>query len=488
MKKIKRFLVLLSGILFLFTSSPVSAFDNTPPITSAILSGTVGSNSWYTTTVDVTLTASDSQSGVGSTEYWLDTDPHNIINFLPNSPTTVQFNVSSSGTHTISYFSTNKDGVAESTKSTAPFKIDTSSPFNWENFGSATAGNSHTYKLNISVDDSTSGLDPDSAYYNYTVDGINYGYYTNTTQCNSGFNTEDPDKKPDGAGSGWKKVPTISPNSAGSLTMTLTTDSIDFCNSSWDLTEALQFYIKDLAGNESYKIQLLFGPWMQTSGGDLHSQGDISFSAQGASDYLVSSKGSINNMTSNQNWYTAGYDLASAAVSYNALYVKLGSPGTALPNGKLPKVKGSYFVNGDYTIDSGTIPSGLSTTKNFGAVVFVKGTLTINQNYSLDPSAGIVFVTRDGISSDKGVNSFAGFFITDGKVDLGYNGNNSTQLVITGSLVGNSAWHFGKNLGGAANIGSASEKINFQPSYLSNKDLVDLLTVNPTYSWTEVAP
>lgn len=489
MKKFRRLSILILSVLFLTTGSPVAAFDNTPPVTSVTLSGTFGSNQWYTTTVDVQLSASDGESGVASTEYWVDSDPHNVVNFLPGSPTTVQFNVSSPGIHTVSYFSTNKDGVAETTKTTASFKIDTSSPFNWRDFGVFSENNDHTYTLKITVDDTTSGLDPNSAYYNYTTDGINYGYYTDTTRCNSGFNNQDPNKKPTDSGSGWKKIPTTDPSTPGVLTMTLITDPIDFCNSTWDLTEALQFYIKDLAGNESYRLQLLFGPWLQTSGGDFHSQGAISFSTQGRSSYTVSSKISpITNMVSDNGWLLSPLDLASAAASYDALYLKLGSPQTALPGGKLPTVKGSYFVNGDFTIDSGTIPAGLATTKNFGAVVFINGRLSVNSNYSLDPSSGIVFITKNGLQTEKAVDSFAGFIITDGNIDISYNGNDTQQLVFNGSLVGNGNWRFGKNLGGDENIGSASENLNYQPGYLSNKDLVDLLTVNPTYSWNEVAP
>lgn len=488
MQKIKKIFLLSLIVLFFIHSSPVLAVDDTAPTTAASLSGTFGSNGWYTTTVNVTLTATDPESGVASTEYWIDSGTHSIVNFLPGSPTTVQFSVSGSGTHTVSYFSTNRDGVAESTQSTASFKVDTLAPFNWRDF-SAQQINDHTFVLSIEVDDDESGLDPASAYYNYSVDGINWGYYSDTTKCNSTFVPQDPNKNPNEVGSGWKAVASTTPSTPGALTMVLRTDNVDFCNSQWNLTEAVQFYIKDMAGNESYKLQLLFGPWLQTSGGDFHSQGAISFSSTGASKDVVSSKISpINNMTSDNNWYLTPYDMASVGVNYNSLYTKLSSPTTPLPGGKLPLLSGSYLVNGDFTIDNNTLPANLSTTQNFGAVVFINGRLTINLDYGLHNSSGIVFIVKNDLLLDRAVDNLAGFFIVDGNINISYNGNNSNQLNLNGSLVGNGTWRLGKNLGGTNNVANAAEKFNYQPSYLNNKDLINLLTVNPTYSWSEVAP
>ena len=254
-----RFLLVI--VLFFVSQSHLAfAFDNTPPDTTHNLTGTLGSNAWYTSSVEVDLIAADTDGGVASTEYWVDSGAHNSVTYLPGAPTQTQFNVSSDGTHTLSYFSTNLDGVQEEVKTTPTFKIDTSAPANWRDFTATQAGNDHTFTLSITVDDLPSGLDPTSAYFNYSVDGITFGYYTTPTSCSSEFVAQDPIKAPPEAGSGWRQVPTQNPSTPGANTITLTTDAVDFCNSSWNLSEAMQFYIRDMAGKEKYKHQPLLRP------------------------------------------------------------------------------------------------------------------------------------------------------------------------------------------------------------------------------------
>ena len=50
-------------------SFTTGASDDTPPVTTHALSGTLGSNGWYRSNVTVTLTVTDALSGVASTEY-----------------------------------------------------------------------------------------------------------------------------------------------------------------------------------------------------------------------------------------------------------------------------------------------------------------------------------------------------------------------------------------------------------------------------------
>ncbi|HEY6291622.1 MAG TPA: Ig-like domain repeat protein [Terriglobia bacterium] len=91
-------------------------YDTIAPVTTATLSGTL-SGSVYVSSVNVTLTATDSGSGVASTSYQIDGG-----SWLTYTAT---FAVSALGTHTVNFYSKDKAGNVESTKSVS-FTIDSS--------------------------------------------------------------------------------------------------------------------------------------------------------------------------------------------------------------------------------------------------------------------------------------------------------------------------------------------------------------------------
>lgn len=95
--------------------------DNIAPTTSIILSGTLGSNDWYTSDVEVTLTASDNEggSGVAETEYSLDGVNWNAY-LMP-------FTISDEGEATVYYRSTDTAGNTEVAKEQV-VKIDQTAP------------------------------------------------------------------------------------------------------------------------------------------------------------------------------------------------------------------------------------------------------------------------------------------------------------------------------------------------------------------------
>ena len=97
----------------------VAKLDFDPPVTSCTLAGTMGQNDWYTSTVQITLTAVDGGSGVKNTYYKLDGG----IQTTYTSPITV----SGDGPHTIEYWSVDNVDNTE-THSSESFKIDTQAP------------------------------------------------------------------------------------------------------------------------------------------------------------------------------------------------------------------------------------------------------------------------------------------------------------------------------------------------------------------------
>lgn len=96
-----------------------TTLDLTPPTTTASTTGTLGTNGWYTSNALVTLTATDTESGVATTSYSLNGSTWLIY--------TSPFTINTEGTTTVRYYSTDKAGNSEATNTLA-LKIDKSSP------------------------------------------------------------------------------------------------------------------------------------------------------------------------------------------------------------------------------------------------------------------------------------------------------------------------------------------------------------------------
>ena len=94
--------------------------DVAAPTTSADLSGTAGDNGWYSSDVQVTLSASDAGSSVASTWYRIGTSGA----FTQYS---VPFTLSTEGTGTVEFYSVDTVGNAQSTQSQT-IKIDKTAP------------------------------------------------------------------------------------------------------------------------------------------------------------------------------------------------------------------------------------------------------------------------------------------------------------------------------------------------------------------------
>ncbi|MFZ3060713.1 MAG: DUF2341 domain-containing protein [Candidatus Methanoperedens sp.] len=112
--------------------------DTTPPTTTISLSGTPGSNNWYTSDVQVILTAADDEAGAGIAKTEFSFDGTNWSSY------TTLFNISSEGITTVYYRSTDNAGNVEMTRNQT-INIDKTSPI-------------------ISISGVTDG-----SYYNYNV-------------------------------------------------------------------------------------------------------------------------------------------------------------------------------------------------------------------------------------------------------------------------------------------------------------------------------
>ncbi|GAH10273.1 unnamed protein product, partial [marine sediment metagenome] len=96
-----------------------SDYDDDPPVTEIDLSGTTGNNGWYTSDMQVTLTATDEVIGVEKTEYSFDG-----VNWIDYSGT---FLVTAEGITTIFYRSIDNIGNIEIIKE-IDIKVDKTQP------------------------------------------------------------------------------------------------------------------------------------------------------------------------------------------------------------------------------------------------------------------------------------------------------------------------------------------------------------------------
>ena len=93
--------------------------DQTPPTTTAQLSGPAGKNGWYTGPVTVTLIATDNLSGIASTSYSLDR--------APSQSYSGPFIISANLDHSLAFSSIDQAGNTEATN-TIGIKIDSAPP------------------------------------------------------------------------------------------------------------------------------------------------------------------------------------------------------------------------------------------------------------------------------------------------------------------------------------------------------------------------
>ena len=135
--------------------------DRTPPVTQATFSqNNLGNNGWYRGTVQISMSATDNQSGVEKIQYTIDNGTLKIYS--------APFNYSTNGIHALNYWSNDKVPNYE-TSHFVQLKIDQQSPSVSITATPASAVVSSTpVTVTVSgrITDALSGIDPASVFYN----------------------------------------------------------------------------------------------------------------------------------------------------------------------------------------------------------------------------------------------------------------------------------------------------------------------------------
>jgi hypothetical protein len=165
-----------SGIAFTITVSTPTPSDTTPPTTTMSLSGTEGNNGWYTSAVDVTLTATDNEGGSGVKEihYILDSGTETTV-----TGASAIFTISTDASHSLEYWAVDNSNNVETPHNTATIKIDKTAPV-FDTFVVPTGVllNQPDVEVTWTAHDATSGLDTSNPTSPINIDTSTVGTKT----------------------------------------------------------------------------------------------------------------------------------------------------------------------------------------------------------------------------------------------------------------------------------------------------------------------
>lgn len=137
--------------------------DKTPPIISATIAGTLGNNGWYLSDVTITVTATDSYSGIKEIHYIID-GVENVV-----SSDTAMFTLTVDGVHTIEYWAVDNAGI-EGPCGSAPINRDAAAPVTMP-ITSGTAGSGGYYTSCVTAILQTTDTPSGTSATQYSLDG-----------------------------------------------------------------------------------------------------------------------------------------------------------------------------------------------------------------------------------------------------------------------------------------------------------------------------
>jgi hypothetical protein len=139
----------------LVVTVPAANIHVVAPVTTEAETGTAGSNGWYVSNVDVSLTGTATDFGVKEVHYSVDSGTETVV-----QGNTASFTITTDRTHSLSYWAVDDNGNAESPH-TKTIKIDKTAPDVTLSLPASVLLNQVT-SATWTATDSTSGVDPSS--------------------------------------------------------------------------------------------------------------------------------------------------------------------------------------------------------------------------------------------------------------------------------------------------------------------------------------
>lgn len=389
---------------------------------------------------------------------------------ITDSITNTSLNVivgSDNENHTLEYYSIDHAGNAESHTCTgaglncAKFKIDQTPPGNWNNSGAIRALSGPNYHLYVftNVEDPTSGISTlTDSYQYYTELNSTFGRFSTITDC---LSTWQPDQS----------VPLATPPFLpGAPSAYLITPKTSFCNNNWSICKIVRFSAEDMAGNSSIKEMCINGPWIHTEGnGIVRANAGINMLAEADgenSDGLVEvGNSTIGFFSSSRDWYLKN-TTSPTDYNYDKLFDITGNDKTTISDNKLKNDAGIYVVEGDFEVNSNTLPQDFSGPNNL-QIIFINGTLTISKNTSTTGEASVLFIVKNDVKVSKDVTKLNAAVLADGDFYTAYDvseGEVTNTLTCRGIYAANK-FILDRTLQGTNNSKTPSEEFIYEPKY-----------------------
>lgn len=434
-------------------------------------SAITGSTGWTLLSTSFVVTLADAH-GVyldiglaGPGTLWA--DAITINSSTKTAQTTVTIS-SDSADHRLEFYAVDNAGNTESYSCATPeencvnFKLDMTAPGNWHDSGAFRGlfgpSNHHLF-VYTNVEDATAGLSVFTDKYQYHTDANpGFGRFSNLMKCSSDWLADQ-----------WAIL--ISPPFIpGAHSAFLLTPKTDFCNSDWKICKTVKFYAEDMAGNSRTKDYCINGPWIKFRGeGIVHSNSYIDMLAEPEGDntdgLIEIVQNTIDFFTSSKDW-----DVRNTPVpqTYNyTLLWEITDPKTEITDNKLKSSSGVFLINGNFTIENQSIPSGYASS-TFSQIVFVNGDLTISKGIGISDSSTALFIVNGDVKIDKNVNEAGVAILADGSFYTAHNvGEDETaQTLELAGIFSADKFVFQRTLQGTNNDDFPSEDFTFEPKYL----------------------
>ncbi len=388
-----------------------------------------------------------------------------ISDSLTNATTEVTIG-SDSESHTFEYYAvdvaTNAEAYGCPATNCVTFKLDQTPPGGWYDSGAFRGffGPSYMLWTYTNVKDETSGLSVFTDKFQIKTElNPEFGIYSFILSCSS---TWLPDS--------WFLL--ISPPFIpGVKEAFLLAPKTSFCNDNWNICKLVKFYSEDMAGNVATKDFCVNGPWIRLSGEGMvraNSHIDMLAEADGDNtDGLIEVGGNTIDFFSSSTDWEVRDSPPPIDYNYQRSWDDMSSVKEEITDGNLRSETNIYFVDSDFTVNSGNTPGDYDDA-TFDQIVFINGNLRIENDLEVHDNSTALFIVKGDVEISKTVELVDVGIFADGDFFTSYDiaEGDSTEILVLRGVFSANKFVFQRTLVGTSNSDLPSEDFIFEAKYL----------------------